>query len=218
MEQKEIIKKFSFKQFANYMKQKNEENNIKTIIPSRLPNKNYIYNIVKNQENQTLYDILTGIGWNEEITNESRYQIGKFIGLVLPHRKFENVINDYNMKVRIYKWFEVPFIVSIIYSYFDLLEFIPSHWLYAFYQETNIAYIVYNLVRSNIQLNNELKIKLTNLSHNRSELHYLEEYIYQKSPLFIDKKNCFKDYYLINAKYGLAIELIILQYLQQKNN
>ena len=129
---------------------------------------------------------------------------------------FENNYNGTKMKVRLYHWYEVPFIVSVSYAYFDIVNFIPSHWLYAFYEETNIAYIVYNLSRSNIQLSSVIRAKLEALSHNRSELHALEEVIYQKCSILINKNMIFKHYSSINAKYGITIELLILNYLSEQ--
>lgn len=216
---KEQIKKFSFKQFSGYMKRKNEQNGSIPFIPTIMPNKLYINNIVKTQTNQTLRDIWIGLGWEDEISQQSCFEFGKYLNIVIPQRNFEKIENDYNgtkIKVRLYHWYEIPFIVSIIYSYFDILNFIPVHWLYAFYEETNIGYIVYNLLRSNITLNTNQRIKLEALSHNRNELYHLEELIYQKCPILINKNNIFKHYFSINAKYGITIELIILDYLNKK--
>jgi hypothetical protein len=215
----EIYHKFSFKQFSYFMKKRNAQNNTIPLIPTTMPNKSYLYNIIKEEKNQTLRDIWVGLGWEEEITREMGFDIGKFLNAVIPQRKFEKIENDYNgvkMNVRLYHWYEIPFIICIIYAYFDILNFIPSHWLYSFYEETNIAYIVYNLNKSNIPFSKKTKEKLEALSHNRAELHELEEYIYQKAPLLINKNHIFKHYYKINAKYGMTIEILILQYLEQK--
>lgn len=211
--------KFSFKQFSSFMKRKNKQNDSIPLIPTIMPNKSYIQDVVKNKKNQTLRDIWIGLGWEEEIDHKSGFDFGKYLNMVIPQRTFEKVENDYNgvkMNVRLYHWYEIPFIVCVIYSYFDIINFIPAHWLYAFYEETNIAYIVYNLLRSNIKLSNETRKKLEALSHNRSELHQLEELIYQQCPLLIHKNQTFKHYYKINAKYGITIELLILNYLSQK--
>jgi hypothetical protein len=211
--------KFSFKKFSHYMKNKNKENDSIPLIPTIMPNKSYIYNIIKEEKNQTLRDIISGLGWENEVTREMGFDFGKFLNMVIPQRNFEKIDNDYNgvkMKVRLYHWYEIPFIVCILYAYFDIIHFIPTHWLYAFYEETNIAYIVYNLSRSNIKFSTSIKEKLEALVHDRNELHILEEYIYQKAPLLINKNHTFKHYYKINSKYALAIELIILQYLQNK--
>ncbi len=212
----EEYNKFSFKQFSSFMKKKNIQNNTIPLIPSKLPNKSYVYNVIKEEKNQTLRDIWVGLGWEEEIDAKIGFDIGKFLNAVIPQRNFEKIENEYNgvkMKVRLYYWYEIPFIVCIIYAYFDILNFIPSHWLYSFYKETNISYIVYNLCRSNIQLNSIQRTKLEALSHNRNELHNLEEYIYQKAPLLVNKNEIYKNYYKINAKHALAIELFILNYL-----
>jgi len=211
----EEIKRFTFKQILSYQKKES----FLTPISQILPNKNYVFNIIKEEKNQTLRDIWCGIGWGEEITNQIGFEFGKVLNVFIPKRNFEKVENDYNgikMNVRLYHWYEVPFIICSMYAYFDIFNFIPLHWSYNFYQETNIGYIVYNLLRSNITLNTNQRIKLEALSHDRNELYYLEEIIYQKCPLLINKNKPLKDYYSINAKYGLAIELIILHYLNQK--
>lgn len=215
----EGAKKFSFKQFSGYMYRKNTQNNSIPLIPTIMPNKSYINNVVKNQQNQTLRDIWSGLGWVDEISQQSGFDFGKFLNMVIPQRDFEKIENDYNgtkMKVRLYHWYEVPFIVCVIYAYFDVIHFIPAHWLYAFYEETNISYIVYNLLRSNIKLSAETRTKLEALSNNRHELHVLEEIIYQKCPILINKDKSFKHYFSINAKYGITIELLVLNYLEKK--
>ncbi len=211
------VYKFSFKQFSEYIKRKNKQNNCIPFIPTIMPNKSYIYDVIKNEKNQTLRDIWIGLGWENEVSQECGFDFGKFLNVVIPQRDFQKIENDYNgtkMKVRLYHWYEIPFIVCVIYAYFDILEFIPRHWLYAFYEETNISYIVYNLLRSNINLNENMRTKLEALSHNRNELHALEELIYQKSSLLVDKNKDFKGYYSINAKYGITIELLVLNYLK----
>lgn len=213
------VHKFSFKQYASYMNHKNKQNNSLPLIPTIMPNKSYIHDVVKYQNNQTLRDIWIGLGWEDEISKQSSFDFGKFLNMVIPQRNFEKIENDYNgtkIKVRLYHWYEVPFIVCVSYAYFDIINFIPSHWLYAFYEETNIAYIVYNLLRSNIQLSSGIRAKLEALSHDRNELYHLEEVIYQKCSTLINKNKSFKHYSSINAKYGITIELLILNYLTEK--
>lgn len=212
-------KKFSFKQYASYMNHKNKQNNTIPFIPTIIPNKSYIHNVVKNQTNQTLRDIWVGLGWIDEVSQQSSFDFGKFLNIVIPQRNFEKIENDYNgtkIKVRLYHWYEVPFIVCVIYAYFDIINFIPEHWLYAFYEETNISYIVNNLLSSNIKLSVTMRSKLEVLFHNHFELRVLEEFIYQKCPLLINKNKMFKYYSSINAKYGITIELLVLNYLFEK--
>lgn len=212
-------KKFNFNQYAGYMKRKNSQNNSIPLIPTLMPNKSYINDVIKNQKNQTLRDIWSGLGWIDEIYQQYGFDFGKFLNIVIPRRDFQKIENDYNgtkMNVRLYHWYEIPFIVCVIYAYFDITNFIPSHWLYSFYEETNIYYIVYNLLRSNIKLSSQTRAKLEALSHNHYELYALEDLIYQKCSVLVDKNKIFKHYGLINAKYGITIELLILNYLESK--
>ena len=216
MDENEQIKRFSFKHYSAYMQRKSKQNNIIPMIPTTMPNKSYIYNVVKNQQNQTLLDISIGLGWENEISQQCAFEFGKYLNMVIPQRDFQKVENDYNgtkMKVRLYHYYEIPFIVCMIYAYFDILHLIPKHWLYAFYEETNISYIVYNLFRSNITFNDSIRNKLEELSHNRNELYNLEKHIYNMCPQVFHKNKSFKYYVSINAKYALAIELFILDYL-----
>lgn len=219
MNENEQIKRFSFKHYSAYMQRKSKEKNIIPLIPTIMPNKSYIYNVIKNKQNQTLRDIWIGLGWENELSQECGFEFGKYLNMVIPQRDFQKIENDYNgvkMKVRLYHYYEIPFIICMIYAYLNILHFIPAHWLYAFYEETNISYIVYNLFRSNITLSTSIRNKLEELSHNRNELHNLEKYIYNICPIVFYKNKSFKHYDSINAKYGITIELLILDYISCK--
>lgn len=213
-------KRFSYKKFSKYCKKRCEDENInieKYVSKFELPNQNYIFNIVKDEKSQTLRDIFIGLGWDKEVDDKISFEIGKIINMVIVQRNFEK-IEVYNNKndiilVRLYHWYEVPFIVSIIYSFFGLNELIPKHWSYAFFEETNINYIIYNLLNSNIELSDIQRKKLKELNYNKSKLKNIENILYNKSNILINKDHIFKDYYLINAKYGIPIELFLLNYI-----
>ncbi len=219
----EINRKFSFKKFATYCNRRNEFIKIngellETYIPNIvskliLPNSDYIFNIVKEEKSQTLRDIYIGLGWNDIINDKLSFEIGKVINTTIVQRDFEKIEVNYNnrtMFVRVYNWYEIPFIVSVIYSFFDLIGLIPYHWSYAFYEETNIYNIVNNLLKSNIKLSDNQKEKLEELKNDRVKLKSIENTLYNKSSILVNKMNNIDNYHIINAKYGIAIELFIL--------
>ncbi len=197
--------------------------------PLTKPHTNYVYGVVKERKSQTLYDIWVGLGWrsNEksiatfEIHSSVGMEIGRLINFHLPKRDFKKVeINIYGekMSVREYNWYEVPFIVSLIFAYFDLFQYIPSHWKYGFYINTNIHSMLYNLSATFPNMNDKLK-KIMNDSILTQKLQnmMIQEFA---DVNVIDKSHIFKYYrdmplYRINAKYGVAIELFVIQNMEQ---
>jgi hypothetical protein len=221
---KSITKRFSFKKLFSHIVSKDLNNKSNNIIITKLPNKNYINNIIKEEKCQTLNDIFVGLGWrgneNSEmnISNEIGFEIGKVINSALPRInpiKITVVNNNQIMKVRQYYWYEVPFVVCVIYTYFDLLDLIPDHWVYVFNEDTNLYNIVYNLFYANLNLNNDVKLKLQNIliEKDKHTLYSLENMLYEKCPFLVNKNVIVNGLNKIDAKYGLAIELFILNNL-----
>lgn len=178
--------RFSFKKLRESLVVKCEP----SALPSP-PNHAFLKEIIGQRKSQTLYDIWSGLGWSS-LSSAHGAEIGKLINFYLPKREFTKVMNAQNREVRLYMWYEVPFIITLIFTYFGAFEYIPKHWEYAFYLKTDLRYILYHMNQ-----NPELRNQLTCLS----DLGDLEERITRD---FGDE---------INAKYGIAVELYILDYV-----
>jgi hypothetical protein len=198
--------------------------------PRTKPNANYIYQIIKEKKSQTLFDIWVGLGWRStkdqiaisEVHPSVGMEIGKLINFHMPKRDFSKVeieVDGEIMKVRTYLWYEVPFIVSIIFSYFHLYQYIPKQWDHGFYIHTNVLFILKNMIPLHLGKKSDLcKI----VSENSSYLNKLQNMMINDIPdLNVINTNHIYRYsdniplYTINGKYGIAIELYILQNIEK---
>jgi hypothetical protein len=218
--------KFSFQKMRTSI---NYELNPMYQQPLTKPHKNYVYNVIQERKSQTLYDIWVGLGWrsNEksratfEIHSSVGVEIGRLINFHLPKRDFQKVnmtIQGQSMSVRIYHWYEVPFIVSLIFTYFDLFQYIPNHWKYAFFINTHLHSILHNLSR----ISSNIADKISQIMNNPILTQKMQNMILREftDSNVIDKNNTYKYYhniplYCINAKYGIAIELFIIQNINE---
>ncbi len=188
-------------------------------IPTTKPNRNYIETLFQEKKSQTLYDIWVGLGWKSQISAENGRAIGMLINYYLPKREFIKAIHGEN-EVRLYHYYEVPFIVSLIFTYFGLFQYIPHHWQYAFYVNTNIYYILYHMLH--VPAFAPYVSKIQEILQDGELLSALQDKIIQEfSPYnshVINTNEIIQYYhkiplYQMNAKYGISVELFILHQL-----
>lgn len=224
-----IYYRFSFKKMSESI---NYTNNPMFQQPLTKPNIGYINKVVKERKSQTLYDIWVGLGWRSqkdmiipfEVHSSVGMEIGRLINFHLPKRQFVKVdinIDGEIMKVRIYEWYEIPFIISIIFGYFKLFQYIPKHWSYGFFMNTNLYQILRNMVDLNMsddQKSGLCKKIMGNIEYFEKLQKILIQEISDQN--VIDTNHIYKYHdhvplYKINAKYGIAIELFILQNIEK---